>query len=702
MLIQAICPTIRLPDPSADLNQQNPFGYRSSSPNSKTPVVHYSIDHSTYFADSTTEHHLIRFTLHRSSFNVQLSSFTVSSYLFLMQKVIGLAGHIDHGKTALVKALTGVDTDRLAEEKRRGVTIDIGIAFYSEDVTFIDVPGHERFVKNMVTGVSTVDMAMLVIAADDGVMPQTREHLDILKLLGVNKILVALNKIDLVEVDWVELVSEEIQLFLAENEYPETTVIPVSAVEETGIDELRMALDRMLKDIVPRENRGLFRLPIDRVFSVKGFGTVVTGTVLSHELRRGQQVQVYPEGQTYVVRGLQSHHQDVDLVRLGDRAALNLAGASVDDLGRGAFLGNPELYQTGHSWVGRLTVLKDWDREVQEADRVHIHVGTGKQEARLHLLDRNRCRPGESCPVQVFFDESVSAASGELTVVRFESPEFTLGGIELRWCLPKRLKKSDPRVAILDQIGDADLKQAIPLVLEFFGQPMTLRQLAQRLSYAESKISGFLKAANGIREYEQCFLLESSFLAIKESILARFEAYHEENPLGGGLAADAFTDIPAELLEFVTGVMLEATELSVAGSRWQLAGHETTLSAADENMRKVLVEVFSQAVYAPPSIDELVSEYSAVGKKVLDWMISHGELVRIDSGFYVLKNQVEAYISLLKDWFREHETLSVPEAKTFIPTTRKYILPLLNYAERKAYVLRQGDVRIWIGEELGD
>ncbi len=368
-----------------------------------------------------------------------------------MQKVIGLAGHIDHGKTALVKALTGVDTDRLEEEKRRGVTIDIGIAFYNDEVTFIDVPGHEKFIKNMVTGVSTVDAAMLVIAADDGVMPQTREHLDILHLLGVNKLIVALNKTDLVDPEWLILVQEEISDFLDDRGFPDVTIVPVSAVKETGITELKAALDTLILTIKNQDQQGVFRLPIDRVFSVKGFGTVVTGTVLSHELRKGQNVELFPQQITYPVRGLQSHHQDVDKIQFGDRGAINLGGASVEELGRGAFLGSPGLYQTGLSWLGKLRVLPHWSKSVKEADRVHIHVGTGKREARIHLLEANQCKPGQSMLAQFFFEEPISAGFREPVVIRFLSPEETLGGAILYWSVDRRLKKKDP-VSISCQI----------------------------------------------------------------------------------------------------------------------------------------------------------------------------------------------------------------------------------------------------------
>jgi len=617
-----------------------------------------------------------------------------------MQKVIGLAGHIDHGKTALVKALTGVDTDRLEEEKRRGVTIDIGIAFYNEETTFIDVPGHERFIKNMVTGVATVDIALLVIAADDGIMPQTREHLDILSLLGVERVIVAMNKIDLVEGDWVELVQEEVAAYLAESGYGGAPIIPVSAEKGTGIETLRTALDQTLAAVPARPNDGLFRLPIDRVFSIKGFGTIVTGTVLSHELRKGQNVTLYPQDQTYTVRGMQSHNQDVPQVRLGDRAALNLAGARVDELGRGAFLGTPELYQTGAVWLGQLRVLDHWQRPVKEADHVHVHVGTGKREARVHLLQANECQPGQRMVVQLFFDEPISATFGESTIVRFESPEETLGGVRLTWAHEGRIRKSDARVGLLAGLLEKDLNEQVKVALTFFREPLTRRDLARRLSRAESKLQKALDPKQGIRCVSDRYILDARFAEIEQDIVNRLESEIAHDPRSQGLLVDTWEAIPNAELTLVLGALLAEGTLKNQGQRWQLAGQAAGLSDAEQVIRNQIVNQCRKAAFAPPDLQQIAESQGSAGKPVVDWMIREGELVKIEGGIYLLDSLLQEGLDLLRAWFREHETLTIAEAKDFIPTTRKYLIPILNYFEKKGFILRQGDMRIWVGEEI--
>ena len=618
-----------------------------------------------------------------------------------MQKVIGLAGHIDHGKTALVKALTGVDTDSLEEEKRRGVTIDIGIAFYNDEVTFIDVPGHERFIKNMVTGVSTVDAALLVIAADDGVMPQTREHLDILHLLGIEKLIVALNKSDLVDPEWLELVREEVSEFLAERGYPGVRVIPVSAVLGTGIEDLRSGLDELIASIQSQDTQSVFRLPIDRVFSVKGFGTVVTGTVLSHELRKGQSVELFPQQITYSVRGLQSHHRDVDKIQFGDRGAINLGGASVEELGRGAFIGSPGLFQTGFTWLGLLKVLPHWERSIKEADRVHVHVGTGKREARIHLLQANHCDPGQSMLVQLMFDEPVSASFLERVVLRYLSVQSTLGGATLYWAVDKRIKKNEERLGLLKDLPGQDLKTLIETSLQFFQRPLTRRSLARYLSVAESKIHPIIQRSKDFKVHQEEVLSARNYDEGLREISSILAAYHQTQPLGKGLNRDQLGSAPAPIREFILSAALAEGVLRNQGDLWQLAEHLGELNEADKLVKARIISMFETEAFAPPTLQELQTQLDVHAQTVLQWMIQQGDLVRIDKDFYLLRQQLEHFLQALRSWFRAHAELSISEAREIIPTTRKFLLPMLNYAERKALLIRDGDIRRWVGEELG-
>jgi len=618
-----------------------------------------------------------------------------------MQKVIGLAGHIDHGKTALVKALTGVDTDRLEEEKRRGVTIDIGIAFYSDEVTFIDVPGHEKFIKNMVTGVSTVDAALLVIAADDGVMPQTSEHLDILHILGIKKILVALNKTDLVEPEWLELIQEEIAIFISKRGYPDTTIVPVSAITGQGLDDLRSALDDLIGTIQSQDQQGVFRLPIDRVFSVKGFGTIVTGTVLSHELNKSQNVELFPQETVFPVRGLQSHHKDVEKIRFGDRGAINLGGASVEELGRGAFLGTPGMFQTGSSWLGEISILPHWKRPVKEADRVHIHVGTGKREARVHLLEGNQCEPGKKMLAQFFFEETISAGFKEAVVIRFLSPEETLGGASLYWTLAQRLKKVDQRLPQIQNLRAKKLDELLTTVFNFFQKPLSRKEFARLLSVGESRIHPLLQKEEQFLSYHDHYVRTSIYENELIEIKSTLGSYHSDQPLGKGMARDQFSTKTSKAIQnFVLAKALSDGILKNQGELWQLSGHQGLLDEADEILRASIVKIFEATAFSPPSLSELEEQLDHQAQPILKWMIQHGDLVRMEKNHYVLAHQLDTFVSELRKWFSANSELSISQLRDIIPSTRKYLLPMLNYAERKGLLMRDGDVRRWVGEEL--
>ncbi|MFZ0390668.1 MAG: selenocysteine-specific translation elongation factor, partial [Calditrichia bacterium] len=324
--------------------------------------------------------------------------------------IIGMAGHIDHGKTALVEALTGIWTDRLKEEQERGITIDLGFAHFSRNVTIIDVPGHEKLIKNMVAGVSTIDLVLFVVAADDGVMPQTREHLDIVRLLGITNSIFVITKTDLVEEEWLLLVEEDLRILLKNNGMGEAPILKVSSRSGAGIEELRVLLEQKLKEIAPRFSDGIFRLPVDRVFSKAGFGTVVTGTVLSGEAAAGEMLEVQPEGIEARLRGLQSHDSAVQQVSAGYRAALNLAGVDQQQLHRGQVLADPGYFQAAEVINARVQLMPDSPQVLKNRTRVRFHIHTAETLARVILIEGETLQPGNSALVQFRLEHPVHAA----------------------------------------------------------------------------------------------------------------------------------------------------------------------------------------------------------------------------------------------------------------------------------------------------
>lgn len=615
-----------------------------------------------------------------------------------MQRVVGLAGHIDHGKTALVIALTGEDTDQLPEEKQRGVTIDLGIAFYRDDVAFIDVPGHEKFIKNMVTGVSTIDMALLVIAADDGIMPQTREHLDILKLLGIETILVALNKCDLVEADWLDLVEDDVARFMDANGYPDTPIVRVSALKKQGIDKLRTVLDGMLAKLPLRSGGAVFRLPIDRVFSVKGFGTVVTGTVLSHELHTGQKVQVFPQGNVYTVRGLQTHKQEVKRVRFGDRAALNLANASLEDLGRGAFLASPGMYQTSQAWLGKIAVLPHWDRPIKTNQRLHLHLGTGKFICRVHLLEDKLCQPGQTMLAQFFMEEPVSAGFGDKIVLRFFSPEHTLGGGQLFWPATQRLKRSDNRLTTLKRLPGESLAEQLGGLLVFHRQPLKFTTITQTLTRPLADLERELRDDACYFVWEQQVVLKAEIDSSKTIIHEKLSQYQQSTPLGEGLLGGEIAGARDKITPFVLENGVASGWLTRTHERFRLAGDTGEISESQENSRAKILDIFNGSPYNPPAISDLKQTLSKDELQVLQWLIKRGELVQLEGERFLPVRQIDVFIEKLRSWFESNSSITPADVRDMLNSTRKVVIPLLNYTDTKGLTKRDGDVRVWVGE----
>ena len=360
--------------------------------------------------------------------------------------IIGTAGHIDHGKSALVKALTGTDPDRLAEEHLRGMTIDIGFAFLNENIAFIDVPGHERFIKNMVTGASTIDVAMLVIAADDGIMPQTREHFEILKLLGIRHGIVVVNKIDLVQPDWLEMVVEDIRQLVEGSFLENAPLFKTSTVSGAGIAELRRFLIELPNQIPEVHSTGLFRLPVDRVFSIKGFGTVVTGTVLSGEIKVGEEIEIMPSGKRAKIRSVQSHNQPLDSVARGQRAALNLVGISKEQIERGMIIAPPGAFVKTNLLTVYIESLPSAP-PIEYNDQLRLHLGTGEYIVRIRLIGRDRLFPGKQGVAQIVLDQPISAGFRDHFILRSYSPLVTIGGGIVLENSPEPLRKKNKETA---------------------------------------------------------------------------------------------------------------------------------------------------------------------------------------------------------------------------------------------------------------
>lgn len=628
--------------------------------------------------------------------------------------IIGTAGHIDHGKTALIKALTGIDTDTLPQEKDRGVTIDIGFAYWKDDVTIIDVPGHERFVKNMVTGVCTVDLALFVVAADDGAMPQTREHLGILNLLGVRRGVVALNKVDLVEPDWVDLVVEDLRDLFEGTFLDGAPIVPVSAVTGEGIQRLGQLLEEEIGKVEARPDGGVFRLPVDRVFSVRGFGTVVTGTVLSGRVRAKDVVMLQPADQAVRVRGVQVHGRDVETALVGHRAAINLADVEVDQVARGDLLAQRGYFSSTYMLDARLRLLKDAPASLKNRGRIHLHLGPRDVLARVVLLEADELRPGESQLVQFRLEARGVAARGDRFVIRRYSPVQTLGGGVVLDAQP--IKHRRFREDTLERLRGSEVDdptRVLGLRLKAAGyRAHSARDLAAALglslSETEDRLQDLLDmgAAFGFRHArEDVFVHTDSWQALLTRITEALSIYHQVNPLKAGVSHSELRPQvegrpPAGIFERAIDYLLSEKALFPAGSLLRLADHRIRFSEDQGRIREEILALLQAGRAAPPDLNEIgvqLAQDAAEVHAVAAAMQAMGEIVRLEENLVFPPRTLEEIEQGLVSFLQRNREMSVSAFRDLVGTTRKYAVPLLNHFDNKGVTLRKGDVRVLAG-----
>lgn len=625
--------------------------------------------------------------------------------------IIGTAGHIDHGKTALVKALTGIETDTLPEERDRGVTIDIGFAYWKDDVTIIDVPGHERFVKNMVTGVCTVDLALFVVAADDGVMPQTREHLGILNLLGVPRGIVVLTKVDLVEGDWLELVEEELQEVVAETFLEDATIVRVSSTTGEGIDDLQEVIEEEIAQIEARTDRGVFRLPIDRAFSVQGFGTVVTGTVISGAVQVRDELALLPSGKNVRVRGVQTHGRDVEVARVGARAAINLSGVVVDEVSRGDLLAQPGYFETTYMIDARLHMLPDAPAEVANRTRVHLLMGPREVLARVILLEGEKLSPGDSQFVQLRLEEPGVAARGDRFVIRRYSPVQTLGGgVVLD---PRPVKHRRFRTAVVEMLRELERDDPTRVLLTRLQaarwQPRTALQLAAEMALSASEIEDRLGACvdsgDAIR-YVQAgktrYVHATCWRDLQEGICDAMRVFHEAHPLRPGARRDELRawvkgDPDSDL--FARGVehLIHTGALKSDHALIGLRDHEIALTPDQEALCDDIARLLRAGGAMPEDLRGLPEAVHASAKavqEVVSAMQAMGQVVRLDDTLLFHPEVIEEVARQLVDYLKKNAEIDVSTFRNLIATTRKFAVPLLNYFDTQGITIRQGDARV--------
>jgi len=616
--------------------------------------------------------------------------------------ILGTAGHIDHGKSSLVKALTGIDPDRLKEEKERGITIDLGFAdlHYPDGliVGIVDVPGHERLVRNMLAGAGGIDLVLLVIAADEGIMPQSREHLHICNLLKIKSGLIAITKADLVESDWLVLVEDEVKNFVKGTFLDGAPIVTVSSRTLQNVDLLKERIRDVALQVEPKPTKGLFRLPIDRVFTLKGFGTVITGTAVSGSISADEPVEILPSSIKSKVRGLHSHGKPIQTAFAGQRVAINLQGVDKDEIQRGDSVVVPERFTPTRKIDAGLELLADAPA-VKTKSLVHFHLGTSETIARIILVGKTEVRAGERCYCQFRLREPVIAMSGDRYIIRRFSPVETIGGGEILDPLSFRRsrKEGEGDLEIFESGTLSDKIAAKVKRAGIYGIKISLIEgwvKAEITSISESIKA--LKDKGALIQFEDALFHAQPFDAFKEKMRKIISDFHRKNPLRPGMPKEELrTHLKIEPRLF--GNLLTSVKDIIAEKELvRLATFKAALSQVDESVKAKILELLEKTAFQPPAKEEL-SESLKIDQKrfsdILKLMTKEGSLVRINDSVFITSSACEEMITKLKDFYSKKQDMTVAEFRDVLNTTRKYALPFLEYLDSNQITMRVGDVR---------
>ena len=630
--------------------------------------------------------------------------------------VIGTAGHIDHGKTLLVKALTGMETDRAPEEKSRGITIELGFAFLGDQATIIDVPGHERFVKTMVAGVSTIDLALLVIAADDGVMPQSREHLDVLQLMGVPRGLIALNKIDLADEEWADLVEEEIRELVEGTFLEEAEIVRVSAQTGEGIEDLKQRLIAMMEETSERRVGGGFRLAVDRAFVSKGFGLVCTGTVLSGRLHEGDTVEVQPEGRQIRVRGLQQHGESVQEVMAGDRAAINLPGVEKEEIVRGDVLASPDYLHPTYMLDARLHLLPSCPRSLGHRARVRLHLGTREALARVVLLDREELQPGDDTLVQLRLETPVVAVWGDRFVIRRYSPALTIGGGMVLDPHPMKHRRAEATVLAeqLEALEQSDASAVVEARLrharEGFKSCQDLAgELGLGVEQSEAVVQDLESAGRVVRvqvDNQVGAVHVETWESLSRQIEEALQAFHAENPLKQGLNREELRlrsarYVQLALFEQLVQALEKAGRVRMAGALVCAAAHTIQFTPEEEQLKEQIETALKSVDLASaPDAAALASRLKVDRAKVegvLAALQSLGTVISLEGGLLLHGDTLDEVRQKLRQHLEGEGEITVSGFRDLIEGNRRYALALLNFFDGEGLTERREDMRVLRG-----
>jgi selenocysteine-specific elongation factor len=630
--------------------------------------------------------------------------------------VVGTAGHIDHGKTALVKALTGIDADRLEEEKRRGITIDLGFAHMDLPIPagetlrlgFVDVPGHERFVRNMLAGVGGIDLVLLVIAADEAIKPQTREHFDILQLLGVQRGITVLTKSDAVDVETLEVVRMEVEDFLRgtfldnpKSSNDSKSIVAVSSLTGAGLEELKRAIVTVAAEVQPRDSHAIARLPIDRVFTMKGFGTVVTGTLVAGTIRREDEMEIFPAGRRVRVRGVQVHGLSAEMAIAGQRTALNIADVSTEDLSRGMTLAPPKMFEVTRRADVRLRLLSSAPRPLKNRARVHFHSYAMEAVAEVVLQEAKQIAPGEEAFARLKLPEAALLLPGDRFIIRQFSPVVTIGGGEVLDAAP--IPRMPAHADFLKTLAGGDAEAILRArIARRRQQAISMSRLVAETGWTESVIE--TRLAQALRTGEvvrtgNLFLHKPALEALKGHIASTAADFHKNNPLVAGIGKEELrtqVDATPEVFETAAAMLVRENKLEVAGELMRLPGRGVAMKDEESESKKKIENAFASAGLKVPGLHEVIAGLKVDkvrAQKLVTLLLREKVLIKVSDELVFHRSALEELRRQIAAYKAKSAKIDVANFKEMTGVTRKYAIPLLEYLDRERVTKRVGDVR---------
>ncbi|MCF6460618.1 selenocysteine-specific translation elongation factor [Clostridium sp. Cult3] len=628
--------------------------------------------------------------------------------------IIGTAGHIDHGKTTLIRALTGRNTDRLKEEQKRGISIELGFTYFDlpsgKRAGIIDVPGHEKFIKNMLAGVMGIDIVLLVVAADEGVMPQTSEHLAILNLLGIEKGFVVITKSDLVDEEWLELVKEDVTDEIRGTFLEGAPIIPVSSTKGTGIEEVIELIDELTLKLEDREVDDMPRLPVDRVFSISGFGTIVTGTLLSGKLNTGDEIQVFPGNKIGRIRSLQVHDEDTSTAYAGQRVAINIAGLKKDEIDRGDVVAPVDSMRETLMLDVKVKLIKGIERSIENRTRLRIYIGAKEALCRIILLDKDVLNPGEEAYAQLRLEEEIVAKRGDRFIIRFYSPMFTIGGGQVLEPNPSKKKRFDEEaieeLRIKEEGESIDIIEKI--ILDKSQSFPTVKEISTFTAMLEEKVMEDVEKLVQDRKVIVFNLTKDFHLIhvkyfnrLKDDILGELKSFHKKYPLRRGMSKEEIRskylkNAKAKVGDRLIDLLIEEGYVEQHMESVSIRGFEIKYNEVQLTIKEELIENYIQNKFSPPKKDELYS--ITKGEKgeidqVLNSLISNGDIIRLDEEIYLHKSTYEEALKILKAYIDENDSITVAEYRDVLGTNRKVALRLLEHFDQLKITKRDGDKR---------